>query len=862
MRDRKKPEILAPAGSMESLKAAIAAGCDAVYIGGSRFGARAYADNPQGEEMIDAIRYCHLYGVKLYLTVNTILKEKELEEELYHYIRPYYQEGLDAAIVQDVGVMRYLHHQFPKLTLHASTQMTLTMGKSARLIESYGVTRIVPARELTLRELALFRQDTGLEMEVFVHGALCYCYSGQCLFSSMQGGRSGNRGRCAQPCRMPYSIKSTSPSDVQTGRKEYIHILSLKENCNLAHVGELIEAGVDSFKIEGRMKRPEYTAFTTAMYRKYVDLYDELGREDYETYLRVNGKKWQEDMRKLGELYNRNGFTSGYLEGHTGDMLSSLRPKHGGIRIGRVQAVDRHTVTYVLERDLHPQDVVEIRDSRQRQIYEYTLGEEKKAGQTITAHYQKGCRILRGNPVYRTRDARLMEEIQESYIHREKKLCVQAVFLGKENEKMVLELVCQRGDGQIVRIGTEGEVCQKAQKQPATEEKVKKLLCQTGNTPFVIDSIQIRMEGELFLPVGAVKQLRRQALEKLQWELEQAEGRECPPELENVSRLPESESGNCLSRKGCRDQQTTQGEKGIMRIASVLTWEQFKTVVSSAQVDSIYLKMEQMTDRQLQEAVREGDHAGKKMYLVLPAILREMVYETEKKKIVDEDNLYRMEQLQGFIVRNMESFVFLRDEAGIDTERLITDSNLYVANREAIAYWRSQGCRQLTLPLELTGKEMGDLIAGLREWQYDDVTLQAVVYGHIPLMISAQCVRQNIQGCGKAVGSVRFQEEEQVEREAFLTIQDMRGREFYICNTCKYCYNVIYQGEPFVLGQHHVGETYDDTLLSSQEGRMLLKHGVRQFRYDFSVETPEEVGGILAGKIPKGHTGHFYHGIE
>ena len=200
------PEILAPAGSMESLKAAVAAGCDAVYMGGSKFGARAYAQNPEEDEMVAAIRYCHLYGVKLYMTVNTLLKEQELQS-LPTFLRPYYEAGLDAVIVQDMGVLRVIHQCFPDLDIHASTQMTLTsgMGVDDRLA-AYGVTRIVPARELSLTELQQMRQQTKMELEVFVHGALCYCYSGQCLMSSMQGGRSGNRGRCAQPCRMQYDI--------------------------------------------------------------------------------------------------------------------------------------------------------------------------------------------------------------------------------------------------------------------------------------------------------------------------------------------------------------------------------------------------------------------------------------------------------------------------------------------------------------------------------------------------------------------------------------------------------------------------------------------------------------------------------
>ena len=269
----KVPEILAPAGSFESLKAAVAAGCDAVYIGGSRFGARAYADNPEGDDMLRAIDYCHIYGVKIYMTVNTLLKEREIAE-LYSFLKPYYEAGLDAVIVQDVGAMRNIHAWFPEMEIHASTQMTITMGVSDDLLKKYGVTRIVPARELTIGELEQMRKDTLMEMEVFVHGALCYCYSGQCLFSSMLGGRSGNRGRCAQPCRQPYLVEGNK-SDIGD------YILSPKELCNLPYVCEMIEAGIDSFKIEGRMKRPEYTAFVTSIFRKYVDLYAAMGKDAY-----------------------------------------------------------------------------------------------------------------------------------------------------------------------------------------------------------------------------------------------------------------------------------------------------------------------------------------------------------------------------------------------------------------------------------------------------------------------------------------------------------------------------------------------------------------------------------------------------
>ena len=249
MADR-KIEILSPAGSYAAFEAALKAGADAVYIGGARFGARAYAENFAEEELIQAIREAHFYDRKLYLTVNTLLKEEEIDG-LYDYLAPCYENGLDAVIVQDMGVAGYIRRYFPGLDIHASTQMTITGALGAKFVESRGITRVVPARELSLEEIRQIRRETDLEIECFVHGALCYCYSGQCLLSSMIGGRSGNRGQCAQPCRLPYMFDE---------KKKYY--LSPKDICTLEIIPDLIEAGIDSFKIEGRMKKPEYVALS------------------------------------------------------------------------------------------------------------------------------------------------------------------------------------------------------------------------------------------------------------------------------------------------------------------------------------------------------------------------------------------------------------------------------------------------------------------------------------------------------------------------------------------------------------------------------------------------------------------------
>lgn len=312
---KKKVEILAPAGSFESMKAAVAAGADAVYIGGSRFGARAYADNPDEDRMLEAIDYVHLHGCRLYMTVNTLVKERELDG-LYGYLEPYYRQGLDAVIVQDMGVFSYIREHFPDLPVHASTQMTITGPRGAGLMMKLGAARIVTARELSLREIKEIHDETGAEIESFVHGALCYCYSGQCLFSSLIGGRSGNRGRCAQTCRLPFDVKQEGKT---LNNKDERYVLSLKDLCTLDILPDLIEAGVYSMKIEGRMKSPRYTAGVVSIYRKYADLYLEKGREGY----RVDAA----DRKKLLDLFDRGGQTEGYYRQHNGRDMVVMKEK-------------------------------------------------------------------------------------------------------------------------------------------------------------------------------------------------------------------------------------------------------------------------------------------------------------------------------------------------------------------------------------------------------------------------------------------------------------------------------------------------------------------------------------------------------
>lgn len=317
MKEKKRAELLAPAGSFASLKAAVAAGADAVYMGGARFGARAYAQNADQDEMIAAIEYAHLHGCRLYMTVNTLFKDNELGE-LYEYLLPYYKAGLDGVIVQDLGALSFIREHFPGIELHASTQMTITSVYGAKELKRLGCCRVVPAREVSLEEIRRIYDETGMDIETFVHGALCYCYSGQCLMSSLIGGRSGNRGRCAQPCRLPYRVYEQE-NGTAVNKEDQKCVLSMKDLCTLDILPQILEAGVFSLKIEGRMKSPRYTAGVVRIYRKYLDRYLEYGSEGY--YVEP------EDKKELLDLFDRGGFTSGYYTRHNGRDMIALKEK-------------------------------------------------------------------------------------------------------------------------------------------------------------------------------------------------------------------------------------------------------------------------------------------------------------------------------------------------------------------------------------------------------------------------------------------------------------------------------------------------------------------------------------------------------
>lgn len=804
----KKIEILAPAGSAESLYAAVAAGADAIYVGGQKFGARAYAKNLSEEELLDAIDFLHLHGRKIYLTVNTLLKEKELTSDLYQYLRPYYEQGLDAVIVQDVGVMRFIRKYFPDLAVHASTQMTITGADGACFMEEQGVTRVVPARELGMEEIRKISRETNLEIECFVHGALCYCYSGQCLLSSFIGGRSGNRGQCAQPCRLPWQTE---------GSKKPRYLMSLKDICTLEMIPEMVEAGIDSFKIEGRMKKPEYVAAVTAMYRKYTDLYlglreDCLKKEGNPSKAQEKFRVSEEDHRMLLDLYNRGGSHTGYYHTRNGSEMVSLdRPNHAGIPAFKVVKRQGRSALGIALVDLSVQDVIELPARKgQEKADNYTCKEKVAAGQKMQIPVFADTRVQRGEVWARTKNAALIEAMHEQYPGRKIKEKLKGKFILSAGDSAKLTVSCQN-----VTVTVRGDIVQKAVKQPMDAQRIEKQIRKTGNSEFEFEQLDVEINGEVFLPMQSLNEIRRRALEQLKGELtgrfrrktDAGSGYEKEHEMQPYVRHP-----------ACR-----------AFTASAGTMEQIQVLLESDMIRRIYADAAAFPGIWKQEGldawIENARKYGKELYLILPYIFREdtkALFESAYDRVLKAG-------WDGVLVRNYESFFFLRQHGF--TKPVMTDYNLYQLNHYAKEFWRENGVSEFTLPLELNEKEIRMLGAERGE---------ILVYGYLPMMVSAGCIRKTVGDCRRKSGCS--------------TIFDRYQKKFMVKNECDYCYNILYNHVPLYLA-----DRMED----------VRNTGVSAMRLGFTTEDAKEVRRVLElyrqeCGYPDGEftRGHFKRGIK
>ena len=757
--EKKQAEILAPAGSWASMKAAVAAGADAVYMGGTRFGARAYADNPDEKGLLEAIDYVHLHGRRLYMTVNTLFKESELKE-LAEYMTPYYNQGLDGVIVQDLGALRIMKENFPGLELHASTQMTITSVYGARMLKDFGCSRVVTSREMSLDEIRRVREEVDVEIESFVHGALCYCYSGQCLMSSLIGGRSGNRGRCAQPCRLPYRVyegQHGQGKPAVMNRENEKYVLSLKDLCTLDILPDILEAGVYSLKIEGRMKSPRYTAGVVSIYRKYTDRYLDHGREGYHVE--------PEDRKMLLDLFDRGGFTSGCYEEHNGRDMVALKEK----------------------------------------------------------------------PEFREGNQKLFDYLDRAYVEAELKESVMGHVILETGKPSVMTLSCSG-----VEVTVNGQAPEAAQKQPMTEEKVLKQLNKTGNTPFFFEHLSAELKGEMFLPVQALNELRRSGLKALESALLQPyrSGRELAGlsgsgEVDHQL-MPDDTAPARFGQPSAAAQPTSAP---FTLTASLEEPWQLEPVLNQKDVSAVYLDAAGFGPASWKDAADRCHAAGRACYLALPHIFRDHALRFFK----DSRALLADAGFDGVLVRALEEIQWLEDNR--IALPFITDASVYAWNSGTLEELASRNPVAVTMPWELNSREMGPVVQACCQAH---IPGELVVYGHAPMMVSAQCITRTVKSCTHDRG--------------LLMLKDRTGAMLPVKNHCRFCYNTIYNPSPV-------------SLLGNED--LIRRMGLARIRLQFTVEDVEQTGKVLeafSASFMGGKTieppfkdftrGHFKRGVE
>ena len=497
----KKFELLSPVGYMECLKAAVIAGADAVYLSGKLFGARSFAGNFTNEELIDAIKYAHLNGVKVYVAANTIVYEHEVERFL-EFIRFIHKNNVDAVIIQDLGMFDLLRKKFPNLVLHASTQMHIHNYEGALLAKKLGFNRIVMARETPFYIIEKIKKELDIEVEVFIHGALCISYSGQCLASALIGNRSGNRGTCAQVCRKKYNLYDEDNNKLNTDN----YLLSTKDLCTLENIDKLINIGVDSLKIEGRMKRPSYVYLVTSIYRKVIDNYYKNNK------LEIDKK----DILELKKIFNRE-FTKGFMFGEDNNNFTyEVRPNHKGINIGTVISKKKDILKIKLNDSICINDGLRILDEKEdkgiviNNMYDNnTLVKEANAGDVITIKYDGFVDV--GSDVLLTTSSKQISKIEEILKNTKKNILIDINVSAKCNDYLKLEIT----DGKNTVNIKSDNVIEKAINNPTSKDILIKQISKTGDTIYKVNNINVNMDDNIFINIKEINELRRKALEEL-----------------------------------------------------------------------------------------------------------------------------------------------------------------------------------------------------------------------------------------------------------------------------------------------------------------------------------------------------------
>ena len=753
-------ELLAPSGSMESLIMAVQNGADAVYLGGTRFSARAYASNFTEQELEDAVDYCHSYGVKVNITLNTLLKDSELDEAV-SYAQFLYTIGVDALIVQDTGLIYRLRGLLPDFELHASTQLTIHNGEGALYFTEKGIRRVVLSRELSFEEIRHISRDLGVETEIFVHGALCISYSGQCLMSSILGGRSGNRGRCAQPCRLPYDLMDESGVS-----RAKAYLMSPKDITAVDNMDEIIDSGVYSLKIEGRMKRPEYVAAAVKYFREEIE-----GRK--EAYHREN----------LLKVFNREGFSDGYFHGKTGrDMMSFHYPKNTGVPIGKVNRDGSLT----LEEPLRKGDGLRVGEKGLTVEGFRDRGDVKEKAQPGETVKLTGRSTLPEGPLYKTYDFELMDELKRSHNGSyDRKIGLTGTLFFKAGEEASLMVEYK---GKTYRRTS--KIVETPIKAPLTLERVEEALKKSGESPFILTAILVDHFSEGFLPIRELNEMRRLLLEDLVEDQVKSAKRTLPEQTDGKPHLVKHEIRENL------------------RLVSVSTKEQLTLAlemgVKDLAVYPFYRGARYINFRDVAKVLEE--HKDIRLYVKVSNILRKELHAiVEKVKKLEDHG-----RLAGIITNNAGVIRLLGKDFYI-----IGDYKLNIMNSDALKFYGED------LAMSMVSEELNrQELKGLKNKERY-ITL---VYGRQEMMHSEYCpVGATVGGMTREVPC-----NEACMKESY-RLKDRMGEEFPVM-TDIFCRSYIMNGKPKNLldstkDLEHIGIRslrIDLTTESAEEAREVL----------------------------------------
>lgn len=687
-----RPEILAPAGTYEAFIAAVHNGCDAVYLGGDKFGARAFAKNFDHAALTRVVQYSKLFDVKIYYTVNTLIKQREILS-LLQEINELRNIGIRCFILQDIGVADLLANTFNDIELHASTQMNCHSVYGVRFLETMGMSRVVLSRELSLEEIRIIKSKTSAELETFVHGALCYCYSGQCLMSSFLGGRSGNRGRCAQPCRLKY--KTVIDNEVVADN----HILSPKDIETLTILPELIESGIDSFKIEGRMKSKEYVGLMTRLYRFYRDQYMEDGQIHID----------QQDINDMTQIFNRGEFSNGYYYQHNGpSMITYDQPKNQGITVGQIKGSKGLEVSMTFFEKIRRGDCLEF-PLRDGSYHSFIADTDMKGSRTVITR----CRSLavEGAEVRRIKSVALNEKIIEDNNTITQKYIRMHITL-KVDQPINLLIT----DG-IRTESVYGDLVQKAEKQGLTAERIEKQFLKVGDYPVMIEDITVESDPDVFMPIGQLNSLRRAGLDRW-FHLD-----EITPEEVILPEVKKSDNTSNHNRS------ITVLLKNCDQLDAVLCYS----------VKRVYLEWFNFEREALETMIDRCQDKGIETYLAMPKIVR---HENDPMLKLMVDTI--SDRIDGFLIRSMDSYQFIKEH--VADPKIQWDYAMSVMNGYTVDYlMKIEGGSGYCPSLELNRHELRELPLSMAE---------QVVYGYVNTMTTAQCVRKNTMGCIKEPGKI------------------------------------------------------------------------------------------------------------